>query len=100
MTKNSRVFLISGLLLFLAACLCVGPVCVSTVTPLMGSLIGCQVDYTSVRPCPIGGADLGQTLNALTYTGWLSIIGFPVGIVLVIATLIGLLIYWVVQRRK
>jgi hypothetical protein len=79
-------------LLCLATLVGWAPVIGILVGAALSSLLGCRVDEGSVRPCVVGGVDVGYPLYLLLVSGWFILGTWPI---ILVTTLLWL---WLVVR--
>ena len=63
-----------GLFLFTA-----GPLLVALAAGLTAAALGCQLNESTVQPCPVLGVDLGGVLTFFGMFAWLTLMTIPFG---------------------
>jgi hypothetical protein len=92
--KRTAGFWLPGILLFTFFPLL--PLCIAGAA---ADLAGCRLDEGSVHPCMIAGTDFGSLLYDMGVMGWLMLLTFPVGLLLLSCWLIVFLKKFFAARR-
>jgi len=97
--KRKFPWWIYWLALFLIIVFMISPIIPVTISSMIAESNGCVVHEGFVNPCVINGTDYGQMLYELGVMGWFFLATAPLGLIALVAWLVGMIVHRVLWGR-
>ncbi len=98
MSRFALIF--NALVLLLIALVALSPLISVAIAGEIASSHGCQLDEGSIHPCMVNGQDMGETLYSMGVMGWFMLVTIPIGGLVFIVYLLGVVIFYVIKRSR